>query len=238
MSSAAPCGLANCPVPAPVDALTRRLRTTVIPAGSRLRRGRRLVHTDPIALVPGLGDTRFAPLPGVAHVYLAATTFAALLESAFHDTAPPAPRIPEAVLRLWAEDAVDLRADVRLIDLRDGELARLGLERGQLVATSAAHYPCTRRWAAALHGRRIGGQQTHGLIWHSRQTELHARALSSRPALRELVDEHPADVAVVWSPPAARRLLAPSADGLGLLATGPGRHYIDDLVALLSIVSQ
>lgn len=233
-----PCGLTACPVPAPVDALTRRLRTTVLRSGSRLRRGRRVAHPDATAFVPGLGDTRFAPLPDVAHVYLATTTFAALLESAFHDAAPPAPRIPEAVLRLWAEDAVELTADIRVIDLRDAELARLGLEPGQLVTTSAAHYPCTRRWAAALHGRRIGGQQTHGLIWHSRQTELHARALFARPALRELVDEHPADVAVVWSPPASRRLLATSGAGLGPLATGGGRHYVDDLVALLSIVSQ
>jgi hypothetical protein len=225
-------------VPQPVDTLTRRLRTTVLPAGYKLRRGRNIAYPDPTKLVPGVGDTRFAPLPDVHHAYLATTTFAALLESAFHDATPTAPRIPEAVLAKWTEDAVELRSDLRLIDLRDGELDRLGIERSQLVATSAAHYPCTRRWAAVLHGRRIGSHGTHGLIWHSRQTELHARALSHRPALSDLVDEHPAEVIVVWSPPAQRTVLTADQGGLGPLGTGRGRHYVDDLVALLSIVSQ
>ena len=84
---------------------------------------------------------------------------------------------------------------MRLIDLRDPRLDRLGIPRSSLPATSAAHYPCTRRWAQALHDRRVGGQPTHGLTWHSRQAELHARAMADRPALRELLDTHPAEVA-------------------------------------------
>lgn len=232
------CGLASCPVPEPTATTLRRLRTTTLEAGTLLRRGRKRAHPSPVGFVPALGDTRFAPLAGIGHLYVAATTFAALLESAFHDAAPPAPRIPEAQLRLWAEDAVTLAGEVRLIDLRDPELARLGIARAHLVATSAAHYPCTRAWAQVLHGRRVGGHNTHGLLWHSRQAELHARALVGRPALRDLIDEHPAEVAIVWSPPARQDLLMPAPLGLGPLDAGAGRRYVDDLAALLGIVSQ
>lgn len=238
MTPAAACGRADCPVPHPDEALLRRLRTHVLPTGTTLRRGCKTSYPDPAALVPGTGDTRFAPLDGVAHVYVAATTFAALLESAFHDAAPPHPRIPAAVLSQWAEAQVLLDREVRLIDLRDGELNRLGIDRAALVATSAAHYRCTRRWAQALHGRRIGGYQTHGLTWHSRQAELHARAMAERPALRELLDAHPAEVTVLWAPPAAEPLVSATATGIGRLDRGAGDPYVTDLVALLGIVSQ
>jgi hypothetical protein len=122
-----------------------------------------------------VGATRFAPLQAASHIYVATTSFAALLESALHDAAPPEPQLPQAVLALWAEASVALREDVRLIDLRDTELARLGIAREALVSTSAAHYGCTRAWANHLRGRVIGGQPTHGLLWHSRQAELHGR---------------------------------------------------------------
>jgi hypothetical protein len=232
------CGRGNCPVPQPDSALLRRLRTQTLPAGTLLRRGQKVAHPDPSTLVPGVGNTRFAPLAGIRHVYVAATTFAALLESAFHDAAPPAPRIPAAVLAQWAEAEVALRHDIRLIDLRDPGLDRLGIDRAALVSTSAAHYPCTRAWARALHHRRVGGHQTHGLIWHSRQTELRARALNDRPALRELIDTHPAWAAVLWAPPAPASLLRATGGGLGRLDRGDGDGYITDLVALLGIVAQ
>ncbi|MGH3443664.1 MAG: RES domain-containing protein [Nitriliruptorales bacterium] len=218
--------------------MLRHLRTTTWPAGLPLRRGHKRRHPDPTALVPAKGDTRFAPLDEIDHVYLARTTFAALLESAFHDAAPPAPRLPEAVIALWSEAEVVLRADVRLIDLRDPALTELGLDRSQLTATTAAHYPCTQVWAQRLRGRHVGGHPTHGLVWHSRQLELHAGAAAKRPALTELLDEHPAEVAVVWSPPATSDLLASGAGGLGRLDTGTGRTYVDDGIALLQIVSQ
>lgn len=232
------CGRSNCPVPEPATDVLRHLRTTTWPASLALRRGHKQRHPDPTALVPATGDTRFAPLDDVNHVYVARTTFAALLESAFHDAAPPAPRLPEAVIALWSEAAVVLTADVRLIDLRDPALADLGLDRSQLTATSAAHYPCTRAWAQRLHGRHVGGHPTHGLVWHSRQLELHARAAARRPALTELLDEHPAEVAGLWSPPADSDLLAPGTGGLGPLDTAVGQAYVDDVIALLQIVSQ
>jgi hypothetical protein len=237
---APPCGRPDCPVPA--RAPGRALRSLVWPAGTRLRRGHKRAHPDPADLVPGTGDTRFAPLvPAgadgpVRHVYVAETTFAALLESALHDAAPPAPRVRAATLGHWMESEVSLAADVRLIDLRDHELARLGIAREQLVATDAVHYRCTRAWARRLHGRAVGGRPTHGLVWQSRQTELHARALDDRPALRDLVALHPADVAVLWAPPAPGAVLVEHPGGLGPLDTGPGYEYVTNLTAELGIV--
>ncbi len=238
MTSVAACGRDDCPVPRPDAALLRRLRTRALPAGTLLRRGHKVTHPDPSALVPSHGNTRFAPLDGTSHVYVATTTFAAMLESAFHDAAPPEPRIPLALLAQWREAEVELRQEVRFIDLRDDELNRLGVDRSALVTTSAAHYPCTRVWARALHGRRVGGYDTHGLVWHSRQAELHAHAMHHRPALQELIDEHPAQVAVLWSPPATASLLRATGKGLGPLDRGEGERYVTDLVALLGIVSQ
>ena len=117
-----------------------------------------------------------------------------------------------------------------------GRVQTLGLDRAQLVSSTPRHYPCTRRWAEVLQGRHVGGQPTHGLLWHSRQRELHHRALDARPALQDLVGEIPAEVAVVWAPPADDRLLEGADGSLGPLAEGAGHAYVQDITALLQIV--
>ena len=61
---------------------------------------------------------------------------------------------------------------------------------------------------------------------------------TDRPALRELLDTHPAEVAVLWAPPAIQPLLDPTGGGLGRLDRDGGQRYVTDLVALLGIVSQ
>lgn len=177
----APCGSASCPVP---HRPPTRLRSTVWPAGARLHRGHK--HTYPAhELVPGTGTTRFAPQRGSAHVYVASTEIGALLESALHDAAPPHPRIQVPTLAAWSASIVELRHDVRLFDLRDPELDRLGIGRDQLTSTPPVHYACIRRWVSHLVGRHVGGQQAHGIVWPSRQAELHARAKEHRPAFVE-----------------------------------------------------
>ncbi|CAN5448542.1 hypothetical protein BH23ACT9_BH23ACT9_20410 [soil metagenome] len=233
-----PCGRAGCPVPDPAAGLLRTLRSVVWPAGTRLRRGHPVAHPDPTGLVPGVGSSRFAPIDGAAHTYLARTTVAALLESAFHDAAPPAPRIALASLGRWMESEVVLTDDIRLIDLRDPELARLGINRDSLVSTTPAHYPCTRRWAAALHGRAVGGQSTCGEVWASRQIEARTAAIAGRPAVRQLMEVAPADVAVIWAPPASTGILTGGQDGLGRLDHGDGLDFVFDLAAALGIVVQ
>lgn len=185
-------------------------------------------------MVPSRGNTRFAPLRDTSHANLARTAFAAVLESALHDLRPVDPNIPKGLLKLWLESTVTLTEDVRLIDIRDPELDRHGIDRQHLVATHQGHYPCTRAWSAGIHGRVVGGQPTHGLVWHSRQAELHAEANRTRPAVHDLINHHPAEVAVVWSPPASDTCLAHANGGLGPLHDDAGYEYVVDLANVIN----
>jgi len=99
-------------------------------------------------------------------------------------------------------------------------------------------FRAVRGWFAqpAVWTSWSGGQPTHGLVWQSRQTELHARVLDARPALRDLVALHPAKVAVLWWPPAPGPLLIERDGGLGPLDSGEGYRYVSNLTAELGIV--
>lgn len=214
----------DCPVPSPTAAVMRRVRTVVIAAGTEVFRGHRTVHAAD-ALVPATGNSRFAPLEKVAHTYISRRATPALLESAFHDTVMPEPRIYANRLAVWSLSRLRLEHDVRLVDLRDPQLDRLQLQRGQIVAAAPAHYPCTRMWAAALHGRRVGGRPTHGLLWNSRQAELHAAADRNPLTADLLTSGATTEVAILYAPPAPSRLLADTGDGPGPLADGQGARF-------------
>ena len=158
------------------------------------------------------------------------SVIAALLESALHSLVPDSPRIQWPQLVHWSLSRVTLGHDVRLIDLRDPVLAVLGVERSQLVATDPAHYPCTRRWAERLVGWHVGGKPTVGLLWNSRQAEIHA-AQGVRPLLADVLVGEQAEVALLW-PTARQRLLV--ADGNPMpLSAGQGLALVQDLANLL-----
>ena len=172
---------------------------------------------------PGYGDARFSPIDDPAgggrlpSMYLAATPAAALLETVFHDVHHGSGRIIyERNLRGMLLAHVRAPAVARLADLRDPELARLGLHREQVVSSDAEHYPCTRRLAVAALGAgtrraerprsdlafaagragRPGPGRGDGALWGA-AVLLAARQLAAfRP--RRLV-------VVRWSRPAARR---------------------------------
>lgn len=227
---------AGCPVPTPDQVDLRRLTSTVLSAGTPLRRGHKTKYTAD-QLVPGSEDlpaptamTRFGPVPGVAHAYVARREVAALLESVLHDVVPGTPRIRWPQLVRWSLSHVTLKRDTRLIDLRDPALVALGLERGQLVATDPAHYPCTRLWSDRLHDRHIGGRATSGLIWHSRQAEIHADQ-GVRPILADVLVGEQAEVAVLWS--ARTRPLLSVQAGPWRVDRGRGLELVRDVANLL-----
>jgi hypothetical protein len=193
-----PCGRSDCPVVEPSPQLLRRIRTERWPAQIRVYRGHQLQHAAD-RLVPGTGDTRFAPLPDTEHAYVSVTKTAALLESALHHLSGPDPTIYLVELRRWAASPVRLTTPVRLIDLRDNHLRRLGIERQELVDTDPVHYPCTGRWAAVLLLRRVGGHPVAGIVWHSRQADLHARS-QHEGLLADLLSHRATEVAVLWHP--------------------------------------
>lgn len=226
----------GCPVPDPDHIDLRHLTSTVLPAATPLRRGHksRYPATGPVPttheMPPPIGMTRFAPIAGVAHAYVARREIAALLESALHDLVPGAPRIRWPQLANWSVSHVTLRTDVRLIDLRDPALRSLGIDRAQLVATDPGHYPCTRAWAERLHGRHVGGRATHGLLWHSRQAELHTEQ-GIRPLLADVLTGEQAEVAVLW--PSGTDVLLELTEGPWPLADGHGHELVRDIATLL-----
>jgi RES domain len=181
---------------------------------------------------PGYGDGRFSPIDDPAtgrrlpSMYLAATPTAALLETVFHDLHHGGSRIVyERDLRGKLLAHIRVPAVATLGDLRDPELARLGLSRDAVVSTPAEHYPCTRRLAITAlrqpHGRRI----LHGLIWHSRQAELAGRV--------------PVEVVVLFGEPryASNRgswtLFGPGASSL---YNGAGRLLVEEIAENLGAV--
>jgi RES domain-containing protein len=218
---------AGCPV---ADTLPR-LRTTSLRAGTAWYRVYNATwgydeHN------PGYGDARFSPIDDPADggrlpsMHLAATPAAALLETVFHDVHHDSGRIIyERNLRGMLMAHVRAPAVARLADLRDPELARLGLRREQVVSSDAEHYPCTRRLAVAALGPARGRRSIHGLIWHSRQAEL--------------ASQDPVEVMVLYGGPrysstrGSWRLFGPGASSL---LEGAGRLLVDEIAESLSAV--
>ncbi|MCO5313925.1 MAG: RES domain-containing protein [Microthrixaceae bacterium] len=94
----------------------------------------------------------------------------ALLETVFHNASSTAGAnvIAHRDLHGRLHAQVLPPRELLLIDLRDSELARLGVQRSQLTTSPAEHYPCTRTVAQAMHGY---DGAVDGIVWHSRQAE-------------------------------------------------------------------
>ena len=224
----APCGRPDCPIVEPTDIDRRTLLTQTLDPGTEWFRVARTVHgTQPFA-PPGSGDGRFSPLDARGHSYIAAQRSASLLESALHEASGPNPRIYAATLQAYSLHRLRLNAQVRLVDLRDSALARLGLVREQLTGTGGLHYPCTR----AVGERIVGSKSSVGFVWTSRQGALHADRNPDGLA-SEVLRHDSLDVAVLYSPDAAKALemieSAPLVSG-----TGPSR-FVLELANLLRI---
>lgn len=183
---------------------------------------------------PGTGDTRFAPLPGTSHGYFGATRTVSLLESALHSASGPDPTIYLVELAAYEVSEIELIADMRLFDLRDDQLMRLGIARSALVDTTPNHYRCTRAWAERLHHRRPGGYEVSGILWHSRQADLHARAHPDG-LLADVLRHGQVEVGVVWHPPGPPAPFAATGAVEALVAEGRPTRLVTELSALTAI---
>lgn len=222
----APCGRPGCPVAEPAGVLLRKVRSTTVGPGRTWWRGSR--HPAGTLAPAGAGDTRFEPLPDTRHGYFGATKTVALLESVLHETSGTDPIIYLARLAAYCIGAVELTTELRLADLRDGELVRLGVARHALVDTTPEHFPCTRGWAERLQGRR----GVEGVLWHSRQADLHRRA-NPGGLLADVLVHTPAEVAVVWSPPAPHDVFAMAGSPEALVIAGGPSRLVTELSALI-----
>lgn len=169
---------AACPVPDPAAIDLRRLRVVRLAKGWTFHTAYLRARSPALFNNSNRGNARFSPLSDdggvVPTMYGAQTRTVALLETAFHDVHQQGTRIVSESVHLAPRGLVALTAPVpmALIDLTDDGLARIGLERRQLVSTTPAHYACTREWATALHRRRIGRVVPAGMLWRSRVAEL------------------------------------------------------------------
>jgi len=218
---------ASCPVPDPSTVDLRRLRLTYLELNRRLFR----VHSTgrpELFNTSGVGSQRFSPLALRGHCYLGDTQTVALLETVFHEVHATRPRVVYAATALAGRtiSAVTVTRRLPLIDLRDDNLARIGLERSQLVATTPAHYPCTRQWAERFVTRRIGGQEPVGWLWNSRVAEL---AGAGNPLLADLMARQPSEVCVVFAPPTPANGLRVTQSSIGDLRRGQARLLVDQI---------
>lgn len=168
----------SCEVPNVGELDLRRLRLVRLPAGVPFHTAYRRAYWPALFNPSATGNARFSPLVAdgvtVPTLYGAMTQTVALLETCFHDVHELTARLVSEPLDLAPRGLVALSAPalLPLIDLTDIALDRVGLDRRRLVATTPEHYACTREWAIAFHGRRIGGVVPAGLLWRSRIAEL------------------------------------------------------------------
>ena len=224
----------TCPVGDPQTLKLTGLRLHTINANTQLFN---VASSDYIAGVfnsSGRGAGRFSPITkpvGVTgHVYLGSTRIAALLETAFHEIGPGRTNaIDEANdLAGWHLRTFSFRRPLRLIDLRDNALARMGINRTALISSSPAHYRCTREWA---HRLRSWGRNHDGAVWDSRIAEIAATRSPFLDALKETTFD---EAMIIWDDHLTAEDLNVdvSADDL---ASPHQRALVDEIANLLDV---
>ena len=119
------------------------------------------------------GNARFSPIRDAAAriipvLYGGSTMECALMETVFRDVpyAPGPKSVDKACLEGVVHSAVLSRTDLKLIDLSNVALRKLGIDRAHLIDTTKRYYPDTRKWAEALYHQF---PQCQGLRWISRR---------------------------------------------------------------------
>lgn len=230
---------ARCPVPDLDADVIGDVRYADLPADVSLQRSYLLSRGAESFNASGLGNTRFAPLADavgnpVGHLYAARRRTVALLESVFHNVHEAQARVIYAATDLVGRGlaSVQWRQPVSLVDLRDNELERLGLDREGLVATAAAHYPCTRQWAAALRNVNVNvsGTVPSGLLWRSRVAEL---AQHDSMLLDDLFHGDAAEACVLWDDRLSADTVVQVGANFDDLLAGPGRLLVEEVASTL-----
>jgi len=121
------------------------------------------------------GNARFSPVfdrsgTVIPTLYAGNTLDCALMETVFHEVPYKAGFKPLSLSLLDRQVASEItpKKNLLLVDLSTVALHKLGIKRSQLIDTTKAHYPRTRRWAEAFHEQFPKAQ---GLRWTSRQDD-------------------------------------------------------------------
>jgi hypothetical protein len=167
-------------IPAPSAKLAGLVKTTSWPAGVTIHR----IHPDQYGAAefnPGVaGNARFSPIvdakgDSIPTIYGGTTPECAAMETVFHDVPfePGLKTVAKRKLRHHHYSRIEPTADLRLADLSNTALRKLGIARVDLIETDKDIYPQTRQWAEAIHAQCPDVQ---GLCWVSRQDD-RARAI-------------------------------------------------------------
>jgi RES domain-containing protein len=121
------------------------------------------------------GNARFSPILDrngniIPTLYAGTTLDCALMETVFHDVPYKTgfKPLPLSILEEQVHSAIEVKRNFRLLDLGTVALHKLGIKRSQLIDTTKALYPRTRRWAETFYQQFPAAQ---GLRWTSRQDD-------------------------------------------------------------------
>lgn len=191
-----------CVVPGPGTVDMRLVRTTRLAKGTVFHTAFRRRYWPAVFNPSSVSEVRFSPLRSsggiVPVLYGASTITTALLETAFHEVHAGGRRIISEAVDLAPRGLATLQLPYSMpfIDIRDAALENLGIARYRLVASSPAHYPCTREWAQRFYDRgKVGSANPVGLIWHSRTAEI---AAEDSPLLSDLLPGRSSEVFVLF----------------------------------------
>lgn len=121
---------------------------------------------------PGKGlPGRFSPLNdlngnNIPTLYAGSSNKSALAESVFRNVVSTSPTITRLSLRNQLLSTIIPTRNLRLVDLSQNGLRRLGLKRNQLLETGQDSYAQTACWAKALHDHN---DHCDGIVWVSTQ---------------------------------------------------------------------
>ena len=154
---------------------------------------------------PGVhGNARFSPIQNgqgnpIPTLYGGTTMDCALMETVFHDVpyTPGFKTFDKSKLVGQLYSTAKVMQPVKVVDLSNVPLRKLGITRKQLIDTEKNQYHATRKWAEALHHQCSEAQ---GLSWVSRQDDsaraimlfgdrIHDDALQPQGAPHSLVDD-------------------------------------------------
>jgi hypothetical protein len=121
------------------------------------------------------GNARFSPIHDplgsvIPTLYAATTPRGALMESVFHDVPYRAgfKYVDPKRLEGRACSTLLFQTDFQLLDLSKVALRGHGIQPRQLIDTTKAHYPVTRRWAEQVFA---AFPRLQGFLWSSRQDD-------------------------------------------------------------------
>jgi hypothetical protein len=182
---------------------------------------------------PGKGlPTRFAPLflgsGSIPTQYLATDYECAVHETTFHDV--PIDELNKTVgvdnIKPLAHSIIKLKHDLVLVPLFAPDLAKWGVNRADLIDTTAADYHITALWAFAIHQSR---PDAHSLIWTSKRCDPQQAVLLFGDRVAETDLTGISNVAIYSDvgemrqvPGSLRALISPSFCNRTVVACAPG----------------